>query len=133
MDKKQFVLDTLLPFFINPSSCAVVQNDNGDKSCLYRAAGNKRCALGKHIRDDAYNPEMENKGASEVLQMWPDCLTPEAHAMGFTDWQWAYIQSIHDGLAANGFNPALTHYIEDLENSLKISLPELKEFIKQPS
>lgn len=119
MDKRQFILDTLLPYFVDPSTCGYTEG-----SCLYRTSDGRKCAFGKHIRDDAYTPDMEGETAF-TLHQGGNILTPEATAIGLSSSQWAAIQSVHDTLARKcGW---ISVKIHKLEEATELKFPELYE------
>lgn len=43
---------------------------SGGQQCRYRGTNGSKCAFGIFIPDDRYSPEMENKGASRVIEQW---------------------------------------------------------------
>ena len=61
--------------------------------CRYRAPDGCQCALGPHIPDDAYSPEMEGKQPSMLANRFPDIFHDEDIELYET------LQSVHDGNA----------------------------------
>ncbi len=121
MDKRQFILDTLLPFLQDPSTCAMDSNGN----CRYLTEDGRKCALGKHIRPEAYLPEMEGYGALMLDRHGMDILTDEAKQYNFTIDDWYAIQNIHDGLANRRGTLQMTRRIKELEEKMECEFPEL--------
>ena len=128
MDKRQFILNTLLPYFKDPSKRAI---DVEQKQCYYRAPNGNKCAIGQHIPDEKYEKGME-MDAITLFEMYPDCLSKEAESMGFHPELWEAIQSVHDdAFKADGSigDFALSH-IDKLEQLTELEFPELRDFIE---
>jgi len=48
--------------------------DEVKTSCRYRGEGGTKCAIGLHIPDDVYCPEMESRNAYYILTQFPAVL-----------------------------------------------------------
>ena len=123
MNKREFVLDTLLPYKEDLSTRAF---DGG--SCLYLTADGNKCAVGKHMVEGPWQKKITSiKGLVEHYT-FEQMLTPEAFAMGFNLNTWAAIQRYHDNLF-NNLNSIqifeLNLVVIGIEDELGIKLPEL--------
>ena len=70
-------------------------------SCLYRGPNGTSCAIGFHIPDELYKPEMEGKSVGNLLGHYPE-LRPLFK--GVSDVLMVELQSLHDnGLGTSYF------------------------------
>ena len=116
--KREFILDTLLPFKENPSTCAY---ENGN--CVYLAENDNKCAIGKHMKEGGW--QLSIGGFSELLADYEkeDFLTNEALEQNLTNDEWSYIQGYHDKLADTG---KIGISLVTLERKTGLKFPELK-------
>lgn len=127
---KKFVLDTLLPYFEDPSTCAF-RNGN----CVYVDTQGNKCALGKHLKP---GPWMTNSGDAVSLFIsyeMSDILTEKAYSIVDDMDVWTLIQDVHDELASMTkenssyvTRKTLLKSIESLEYNLQVDLSELKKY-----
>jgi len=129
MNKREFVLNTLLPYKEDPETCST-----GTKMidglevdiCLYLAKNGNKCAVGKHMVE---GPWQSNGGGIRALiedYTFEQMLTPEAFAMGFNTKTWAAIQTYHDKLSIHSKKPqCMNLHVRRLEKELDVQLPEL--------
>lgn len=119
MNRQQFIIDTLLPYFQDPSTCAY---ENG--KCMYMTHAGKKCAVGKHIRPEKYTDKIEQTMLMHILN--EDNLTPEAMEQELTYEQWCAIQAVHDNLAT-GPNGDVLAAIVECESRCAVSLAEIEQ------
>lgn len=94
MKTRQETFDVVVKHLLAQNAHAA--GDNG--TCLYRAPGGRKCAVGCLIADEHYSPEMEGKGAigndrilnAIVASGYP----PDLHLL-------SDLQATHDGLPAS--------------------------------
>lgn len=107
--KKQFILDTLLPYKLNPDSCGF---DKQRAECAYLVNDDgeiKNCAVGKHIRkdfitnDDRGNPLSFTGDVIGLFEYFnpKNILTKEAFEQNLTEKEWVQIQKYHDNIASS--------------------------------
>jgi hypothetical protein len=123
--KKQFILDTLLPYKENPKSCAI-----GDDGCMYLMEDGRKCAVGKHMLKGEWQSSMgnvecvfRNFGEKKVLKKY-------AIMQKLTNKQWCSMQAYHDMLARHidlNYQQVIVinSHVRILERSLGIELDEL--------
>ena len=121
MDKKQFILDTLLPYKENPSLCAV--NDKG--KCVYLTKDGRKCAIGKHMKVGAWQ-----KCVGDILDLTEtyvldDILKANAVKVGLANTDWYYMQQYHDKLATDKGVDNVNRALRNFEIHLGFKLPEL--------
>lgn len=120
--KRQFILDTLLPYKNDPSLCAVDEEGN----CVYLTKEGKKCALGVHMNNGVWQSmDMDAKG---VLVRFGEhkVLKKEALEQKLTIEEWDLIQGCHDSFAKDTFILLKNKTIERLEKDTDLSFPELK-------
>jgi len=94
--RQEFILETLLPYFQDPSTCAW---NESEERCEYLTSDDKKCAFGKHLRE--YDETYEGENADDLLKRDEDILTDEATAQNLSGKQWNTIQAVHDVWAKN--------------------------------
>jgi len=116
--KRQFILDTLLPFKEDTSTCGFE-----NKSCVYLTNDGNKCAVGKHMKEGKW--QHCQIGFTELLKGYKkeDVLTDEALEQNLTTKEWSYIQGYHDSIALNHRENS---YINLLELRTGLKFPELK-------
>jgi hypothetical protein len=117
---REFILDTLLPYFLDPTTCAV----NGD-ACEYKTKDGRMCAVGKHIDPDKYSPAMQGDAGELFADFGMDILTKEAQEQNIPEDIWFVMQGVHDGLAMKNHDNVVDR-IRNLEYATGFSFPELK-------
>jgi len=125
MDKRQFILDTLLPYKENPETCAA---NNG--TCYYLMVDGRKCAVGKHMIEGEHQ---QFKGDVDSLhyQFGLDkVLTDEAKQIGLKVIEWMYIQLYHDTLSEFSDGGRTSYDVNlrvlRLEETTGLEFPELK-------
>lgn len=118
MDKKKFILDTLLPYKNDPSTCGYENN-----SCKYLTSDGKKCAVGQHMVEGEH--QLCYGGIFTLNQMYglANILTEKANAIGLSVEEWMAIQNYHDGIATNNPIYDIVHILEDLTG---LKFPELQ-------
>ena len=134
---KKFVLDTLLPYKNDPSTCGY---DEGTKNCKYQAANGNMCAFGKHMTSAALTKYQDSgEAASTIIESdGYDILTSQARSMNFTELQWDVIQNYHDRIADsqsvmlskdrihNGAIHGANRAVKGIEQEFDIDFPQLR-------
>lgn len=121
--RRQFILDTLLPYKQDRSTCAY-----DGVYCFYHTDDGRNCAVGKHL----VNPEYYGHVTGDVYDLVrgkdiEKLFTNEAYnIMGEELEKWAAIQLYHDGLAAELSALTMNSRVDDLECVTGLSFPELR-------
>ena len=119
--QKQFILDTLLPYKEDPTTCAI----DGDK-CEYLTKDGRKCAVGKHMKKGKWQTRfMDVRSIDEVFGL-DKVLKKSALKQGFTIEKGTLIQRYHDKCAGYAHIGVMNFIVEQLEESLNIDLTELK-------
>lgn len=122
--KRQFILDTLLPFKEDRSKCASV-----DGQCLYLTEDGRKCALGVHMKEGPWQHIQAGVASltHEFGFSFEKMLTPEALEQGLTKVEWAVIQEYHDFLASRDWTEHGTNgLVVSLEIHTGLEFPELR-------
>jgi hypothetical protein len=121
--KKQFILDTLVPYFEDRQTRGYNEDSN---LCQYLTKEGKKCAVGKHMREGSWQKfggnfkhliESEGHSMEEVL-------TEEAYAIGLSPDEWTAIQEVHDNIKVSSC--LLLSYITILEEETNENFEELR-------
>lgn len=124
--RQKFVLDTLLPYFKDPSTCATTE----DGQCAYLTKDGRKCAVGKHMNPGPWQHKIE-AAHSLIGNFRPeDVLTEEAYKQFLSPSSWEKIQNVHDTLAYakdKSSDDVLKVAIARLEDNLKLNFNELRE------
>ena len=118
--KIEFILDTLLPFKEDPSTCGFE-----DQRCVYLANNGNKCALGKHMKEGKWQSE-NDFGFLGLTYNYAkeDFLTDEALEQNLSMREWVSIQCYHDALARD---KSIDIRLTKLEDETGIEFPELKQ------
>lgn len=121
MTKKEFILETLLPYFKDPSTCALE-----GVNCSYLTTDGNVCAVGKWMKPGPW--QFYEGSYEELIEKYEpkDFFKEEAFGM-LTDDEWEKVQSVHDSLAVGA--KRLMFDIEILESVTGTNLNELKEYV----
>jgi hypothetical protein len=119
--QKQFILETLLPYKQDPTTCGVFIG-----SCRYLTGDGKKCAVGKHMKKGPWQKSRKSVGAVLEKYLEEKVLNKSALNQNFTLSQWYYIQSYHDCFSMQKAPSMLNSIVYKLEQSLNITLTELK-------
>jgi hypothetical protein len=110
-ETRQFILDTLLPYKLDPSTCGY---DNVEKYCVYLTQDGRRCAVGKHLKEGEWlysKKEVEMLNSEYGLR---NILNEEANSHDLSLGIWSTMQSYHDSIASQR-----THTINDTVKKLQ--------------
>ena len=121
--QKQFILDTLLPYKEDPTTCAI-----GDAKCMYLTEDGRKCAVGKHMKKGKWQESKFNLSVEAISNCYglEKVLKKSALKQELTVQQWGYIQSYHDYVAMGRRDTLINNQVKRLEESLNIDLTELK-------
>ena len=94
MTTKQFIYDTLIPYFEDPSTCGYADN-----RCLYLTQSGQKCAVGKHMK-----PGEWQYSGNAIIDLVEDLklkeiLTEKAFEIIPNPKIWQTMQKIHDNMA----------------------------------
>ena len=119
--EKKFILDTLLPYKQDPTTCA----KNGKGGCEYLTKDGRKCAVGKHLIDGEH--QMSSLYVSSLFSRYnpDDILTEEAKQQQIPRNVWAKMQSYHDGIAKNNSKTNMNGIVRQLEELTGFEFPEL--------
>lgn len=132
MSKEEFIIQTLKPYFLNPSICGV--DVKGD--CQYITPCGKKCAVGRYMVGGPWvetelNIEQLVDGSQGPEFTLEQMLTEEANSVGLSPIEWGLIQQIHDTLARikNDYSDYQYTFcknrLSNLETEMNINLGEL--------
>jgi hypothetical protein len=126
MTQHQFITKTLEPYFQDPDNCG-----HDGKRCQYRTKDGKKCAVGQHIRDEAYSDTLEDNTASYILHPdRMDILTDEAIAQNLSISTWQCMQQIHDSIAQGWSRYTVLRNINRLSRLSGLDFQNLKDMVK---
>lgn len=120
--KRQFILDTLLPYKQDPKTCAFI----GGK-CLYLTKDGRKCAVGKHMKKGEWQ-KSENSISGllgDIGLELKDILTKEAVEQGLTLREWNALQAYHDSIGFGDAYSDINLSVEHLEKVTGLKFPEL--------
>ena len=127
--KKQFIIDTLKPYFLDSTLCAVEGN-----TCKYLTKVGKTCAIGRHLDPTHPNYRKVSHTRGDVFILHGrynlnNVLKSEAKYILSID-EWRAVQVIHDNLADSFSNiPDIVFSIDALEKITHTDLSELKSLL----
>ena len=94
-----------------------------ENSCLYRAPGGLKCAVGALIPDEVYNPNMEGTTASGLYEKYPDvyeCLVLEDKCDHDAEGFYNNMQAIHDSTPEYHWAEKLLRMRANLKRGLEV-------------
>lgn len=109
MNKKEFALQAILPYYKNPTLCGY-NISNGE--CVYLTSDGRKCVLGKYL----LHPEKHGILSVEDVfrnKNQEDILVPEAVGILNTE-EWNALQRLHDTIADKPTNTMLRVRINNL-------------------
>lgn len=118
---REFILDTLLEYKLDPGKCAVYA-----AGCVYLdpSTGNK-CAVGKHLIDGEHQKFLGN--VVELFEIYStDILTDNAKLQNISIPIWIEMQIYHDIIATNCSTEIINEILIRLENLTGFEFPELR-------
>ena len=121
--QKQFILETLLPYKQDPTTCAI---DGGEGVCKYLTEDGRKCAVGKHMKKGKWQTKVMDVRDIDREFGLKKVLKKSALKQGFTIEQWNLIQRYHDKCASYSHIEVMNFRVEQLEESFNIDLTELK-------
>ena len=119
--EKKFILDTLLPYKQDPTTCA----KNGKGGCEYLTKDGRKCAVGKHLIDGEH--QMSSLYVSSLFSRYnpDDILTEEAKQQQIPINVWAKMQEYHDYIARGETFLVINDKVKELEQLTGFEFPEL--------
>ncbi len=98
MNKQEFIIAQLKPYFLDPSTCG--RDANG--SCMYLTKDGKMCVFGKNLTPEALeNFKYSQSRAEELLINHGDGILKEESRGILTYDEWQQMQQIHDSISMN--------------------------------
>ena len=122
MNKRQFILDTLLPYRNDPSLCSI---DKKTGYCLYLSEEGKTCAVGKHMKAGKWQKAIMGVEELVVNYSISDIFTVDAEEQNLTIFEWYYIQNYHDSIATGASIIQLNELLARFEKETNLLFPEL--------
>ena len=122
MNKRQFILDTLLPYKNDPTLCSI---DKKTGTCLYLSEEGKTCAVGKHMKAGKW--QKASMGVSQLVAIYSisDIFTVDAVNQNLTVVELNYMQNYHDIRAAGKSIIHLNELLGRFEKETNLLFPEL--------
>jgi hypothetical protein len=119
VEKREFILNTLLPYKQDPTTCGYNMG-----ACLYLTEDGRKCAVGKHMIDGKH--QHYGGGVISLNRRYglDNILTEEAKAIGLSVEEWEVMQEYHDAIAKRE-DSALDFKVMSLENISELKFPEL--------
>lgn len=117
---KQFILDTLLPYKLDPTTCAV-----RDQLCQYLTEDGRKCAVGKYMKKGKW--QNEQLAFDQLMDKYDINKILYKKALGYDlDFEvWLVMQKYHDSIGSpKGFTTPNSH-VRWLQSQLDINLSEL--------
>lgn len=120
--KKQFILDTLLPYKQDVNLCAYYHGD-----CMYLLNDGRKCAVGKHMREGEWQHYGEGFLGLIKLYKEEDFFTEEAFKMALNTEAWDAMQEYHDTLLVKkDRNLRINLTVDRLERATNLKFNELR-------
>lgn len=124
---QQFILDTLLPYKVDPSTCAV----SPQGGCEYLTKEGKKCAVGKHMKKgkwQQYSGYFANIKSNFNVE---EVLTKNALKQNLSDSVWITMQEYHDTIARNTLavlnnSENINAIVDELEKITELKFSELR-------
>ena len=127
MNKQEFIISNLKPYFLDPSTCGVGE----DRSCMYLTEDGKMCVLGKNLTPEALERFKNSESRAEFLLLThgEEILKEESRGI-LSYYEWEQMQNIHDCITRSHFNYDNTIRCLDRLSSETCDLTELKDLAK---
>jgi hypothetical protein len=136
MNKQEFIIAQLKPYFLDPSTCGI-----GKEGCMYLTHDGKMCVLGKNLTPEAlekFHNSVEK--ASKLLITHGETILKEESRGILSSEEWQAMQYIHDKInrdihdKINRENPTYNYeaMMRSLDNlsSNTCDLTELKDLAR---
>lgn len=120
---REFILNTLLPYKEDSSTCAINQFGN----CMYLDDKGRKCAVGKHMKTGPWQL-IENKNIRDLHEndyKLEDMLTNEALDQNIPINIWSGMQNYHDHIANASWVFTKNSTVCHLEEETGFKFPEL--------
>jgi len=119
---REFILNTLLPYKEDPSTCGFNPKTQG---CFYKTEDGKKCAVGKHMLEGEWQKCAD--GAETLFNDYDknQFLTKEALEQDLTVEQWDSIQQYHDAVAQKDSKESINRRVSWLQKETGFEFPEL--------
>lgn len=123
--QRQFILDTLLPYKNDPSTCGYDEEDGG---CLYKTKLGQKCAVGKHIVEKTFDyKEYNGSSVDDLFYDFGDSfLTEEARKQELSVDIWTKMQNYHDNIALRKSSKTINNRLDLLEKATGLTFDELR-------
>jgi len=122
IDKKQFSLEQIAPYYHNPEVCGY---DKETEKCCYKTKDGKMCVAGKNMRAEFIEIADSSDGIWGILERNEEEFVFKNDVVGILEWnEWSYLQQIHDGIAKQDYK-IIQEYITKLD---LFTLSELENF-----
>jgi hypothetical protein len=120
-DKRQFILDALLPYKNNPGLCAI--NESG--ACLYLADNGNKCAIGQFMLDKKHQKVCGS--IQDVLETFneEEIFSQEFLEQNLRICEMELMQKYHDFVALSYTIRQINNLVGGLEKTTNLSFPEL--------
>jgi hypothetical protein len=128
MNKQEFIIAQLKPYFLDPSTCGV-----GKEGCMYLTHDGKMCVLGKNLTPEALEKFKDStEKASKLLITHGETILKEESRGILSSEEWQAMQYIHDKI--NRENPrynykTMMRNFDDLSSNT-CDLTELKDLAR---
>ena len=110
-DKEKFITNTLIGYLDDPNTCAV---DKQTATCLYLTSDNKKCAVGKHLKNGKWQDRRTTVTRLFKIYGKSNILTEEAFNMNLKNEIWQAMQNFHDSIVTE-FQDNIKSKLEDLK------------------
>ena len=127
MNKQEFIISNLKPYFLDPSTCGVGE----DCTCMYLTEDGKMCVLGKNLTPKALERFKNSESRAERLLKINGEEILKEESRGILSYnEWEQMQKIHDYTTQVYFNYDNTIKCLDRLSSETCDLTELKDLAK---
>jgi len=119
--KRDFILETLLPYKLDPSTCAI----DSSGYCEYLTEDGRKCAIGKHMLPGIWQKYSRPLVALFMEYNKEEMLTKEANDMNLKNIEWYAIQHYHDSIAKKHAIISKEQAVINIETTTGLKFPEL--------
>jgi hypothetical protein len=128
MNKQEFIIAQLKPYFLDPSTCGV-----GEEDCMYLTHDGKMCVLGKNLTPEALEKFKDSESkARKLLSTHGEAILKEESRGILSSEEWQNMQEIHDNIpmSKNTYNYKTMMSSLDYLSSNTCDLTELKDLAR---